>query len=258
MMDTQTPTPEVPTPVTGPDSSASRQRSRWLKLPQVRLRSIILLIAVIAAWTSYAINRREIASLNTRIKAIRPLARALEIDDPKQIAIVKMEELWSDDERWEVYLPEGQQYRVYVATREVDSKGFAPVAAVGNLSSGRHRLALERSKSQNGHHVVMKWDGADVAAVDEPENWDQGVGSTGGSEVTTSKQFPASAPVVVFRRRFMERHPNGMNKTSSGPTAGIQLWIDRSDSAHSTTGSAQRRDRSQEQPRDKTHPKIAP
>src|SRR4051812_6583864 len=98
-----------------------RKRWRW----QFGLRSLILMTAALAAWLTVFVNRRFNETLESRIQVMRPLAHVLEIDDPSKVAIVRLEEYWYDDHRWEVYLPAGQ-YQVCLATREIDNNGLAP------------------------------------------------------------------------------------------------------------------------------------
>jgi hypothetical protein len=94
-------------------------RARW----QMGIRTLILSTALVAVWMSVHLDRGRIAALESRIAAMRPMARELIVDDPTRIAVVRKDELWYDDNRWEISLPEGE-YRVGVATRDVDHLGW--------------------------------------------------------------------------------------------------------------------------------------
>ena len=214
-------TPDQPLePVT-----AGPSRKRW----QVGLRTLFLVVIAFAVWMTVFTNRRSIETLEKRVATLRPMARELVIDDPSRIAVVKMEELWYDENQWEIYLPPGQ-YRLCIATHEIDQDGFGPVVKSGLIGGGRHRLALEQREVKSGWRVVVTSDGAELLAVEELKEWDEGSGSTGGGEYSISTQPPASQPVVLFRRRFSKRVLNGNGSQSStpqGPTEGLMLWIER-------------------------------
>ncbi len=214
---------------TGPSATESAllrtSRGRW----QVGLRTLFLLVIACAVWITHFNDRRDIATLEKRIATLHPLARELEVADPSRIAVVKMDELWYDENKWELYLPPGR-YRVCLATREVDNHGFAPVVKSAAIGAGRHRLALDETEVDPGSRVVVTSDGAELLAVDEPRGWDDHSGSTGGGEHSISTQFPADGPVVLFRRRFSKKTPEGnggyTSSTPNGPTEGILLWIE--------------------------------
>jgi hypothetical protein len=196
-------------------------RNRW----QFGLRTVFLLMAAIAVWMAYVINRREIATLEARIKAMQPLAHELIVDDPTKIAAVKLAEYWYDENRWDVYLP-GGRYRLCLATRGVDDNGLAPVVKSRAITAGRHRLALEQQKENDAWRVAVTLDGAVALAAAEPKEWDPGTGSSGGGQYSLSEQFRVDQPTVLFRRRFMRKDATGLMTTPPGPTEGILLWIE--------------------------------
>lgn len=209
-------------------SPTARPRRSWL--PQVGLRSLFLLVAAIGVWTSYFINLREINSLNARITTVRPLARDLVIDDPSQVAVVKLQEMWYDENRWDVYLPEGQ-YQVCIATREITEDGIARASNRKPIPSGRHRIAFEQQDGTTGRRLVVNLDDAKLLSVEESSDWDPGRGSVGGGQFSVSEQSPANQPVVLFRRRFMLLQSGSVSSTPTGPVNGILLWIERTNGA---------------------------
>jgi hypothetical protein len=208
-------------PVAANQPVPAPKRSHW----QIGLRTILLFMAAIAAWMTYVANRQHNAWLRQRITALRPLARELVIDDETQIAVVKLEELWYDENRWELYLPPGE-YRLCVATHNIDRNGLAPVVTSTLLKSGRHSLALEQAEDQAGWHARVTSDGSGRLVVDEPKVWNPGHGSSGGSQISVSTQLPANQPAVLFRRVYMRPFGKGGAQSPSGPSNGILLWIE--------------------------------
>jgi hypothetical protein len=205
------------------DSVTDQPPRRWVW--QIGLRTLFLLITVVAVWTVYFSNRSAIRTYEERIAAMKPLARELTIDDEFKIAVIKKEPYWYDENRWEVYLPPGT-YRLCLATREIDESGFAPIAASIPLSPGRHTLSLEQVKTDDGWRVVVECDGQQVLATDEPKAWYPAVGSVGGGEFDSLTEREPSEPLVLFRRRFTLPAAGGRNTTPTGPADGVMLWIE--------------------------------
>jgi hypothetical protein len=199
-----------------------RERKVW----QVGLRTMFLLIAAIAVWLTYFINRRHNATLVSRIRAMAPLAHELIVDNPKKIAVVKLEQYWFDDDRWEIYLPDGQ-YRLCVATRGIEEGKLAQVTKSQPIKAGRHHVALVKRLDKDIWRVTVAWDGAGLLAVEEPKDWDPGIGSFNDCRYSVSEQLAAEKPAVLFRARFMREIRNGQGLTRDGPTEGILLWIEK-------------------------------
>lgn len=205
-------------------SGAGRMsRGRW----QVGLRTAFLVTAAIAVWLALAVNRQRNADLLERIKALRPLARALVIDDPKKIAVVKLQELWMDDNRWDLHLPAGRSYRLCLATRGIPAQGLAPAGASSRLAAGRQRLAVERTRTGDTWRIVVNSDERPLLTVKEPRDWDTG-SSSSTVEFTESTQLAADRPIVLLRTSFARRTAGGVMSTSTNnaPSDGILLWIE--------------------------------
>jgi hypothetical protein len=200
-----------------------RARRRW----QVGLRTLVLLLAVFAVWMAYFINRRQNARLEARIKTMIPLAHELIIEDPKQVAAVRLEAHWFDENRWDLYLPAGR-YRVCLATRDIGEMGLAPATRSVPIAAGRHRLALEQHKDKDVWRLAVTCDDAPALSVEEPKAWNPDRGSSSEGHFDLSEQAPADKPVVLFRRRFMKPDANGSwsTSTSTGPSEGLLLWIE--------------------------------
>jgi hypothetical protein len=183
-------------------------------------------MAAIAVWITYFINRQQIATLTSRIEVLRPRVQELFVDDPHKVAFVKREELWYDENRWAIYLPDGA-HRLCLATRGIDSQGTASSVKSEFLTAGRHELALEQRREPDAWRVVILCDGKELVAVREPAEWNPDSGSEGGTTYSSSDQMPAGGPIFLFRRRFKRNDATGSSRTPSVPTEGILLWLEK-------------------------------
>jgi hypothetical protein len=202
-------------------ATGRRDKRRW----QVGLRTLFLLMAVLAVWMAYFINRRHNAALEARVRAMMPLAHELIIEDAQKVAVVKLEEYWFDENRWHIYLPAGR-YRVCLATRDVEDMGLAPRVKSAPIAAGRHELALEQQRDKDAWRLAVTCDGAALLSAEEPREWNSDRGSMGGGQFALSEQLPPEKPVVLFRRRFMRSDAKGLTTSPTGPSEGILLWIE--------------------------------
>jgi hypothetical protein len=203
--------------------AASRPgRRRW----QVGLPTLLLLMAAIAVWMAYLINRRQNARLEARIRASVPLVHELVIHDPAKIAVVKLEEYWHDENRWDVYLPDGP-YRLCLATRGIDDQGLAPVVTSRPIEAGRRLVALEDRVDGDVRRVTVAVDGNERLTVEEPEQRGPRPSSSTNVVGSSSQQLPADLPAEVFRRRYRRQDAKGRLISSHGWADGILLWIER-------------------------------
>ncbi len=228
-MTTEPPPGEPSRPLT-PAVAISR-RPGW----QFGLRTALLIVAVAAVATAIVKDRRQIDWLAQKIIQIQSLARDLVIDDPARIAVVKLPELWMDDNRWDVYLPAGSSYQLSIATRDIDLKASSPPLKTATLPPGRHRIALEEQQDDaRNWHLTITRDEARVIEVDEPATWTDGSGSVGGGDISISQQYPADQPVTLFRRQFTIKDEHGRSDVSGGRLPGILLWIEPATSTNSS------------------------
>ncbi len=193
---------------------------------QWNLQTLLLLTAVVAVWAGYLRYGSEIPQLEQEIDAMKRMVRELVIEDPQKVAIVKLQELWMDDQRWDVYLPEGS-YALRLATREVGEEGLAPVAAEVPIPAGQHRLELRREEDGDGWQIVALVDDQPAIEAAEEPGWYPGRGTEGSGAGSISTQQAADLPLEVQRFRFPKVRNDGTYKAPPEPTEGLLLWIER-------------------------------
>ena len=189
-------------------------------------------VGVVALAVAVVQDRQQIRVLAARIGALRPLARALSIADPRQVAVVKRDELWYDEHQWDVDLPPGSTYR-----RAIDATGTPPPSRAVPLAAGRHLVAIEQTRDRSKQwHPVVSTDGKPTIQGAEPPDWTEGTGSTGGGSVPVSQQIPVGQPAAPFRRRCTVRVGHGPSTVPTTPCAGVLLWIDVEAPPHPSRG----------------------
>jgi hypothetical protein len=202
-----------------------RVRRRW----QLGLRTVFLLMAAIAAWLTYFVNRRHNAALAARINAIVPLAHELIVTDPKKITVVKLDEEWIDENRWDICLPDGN-FRLCLATSGIDDNGLAPVVKNVPITPGTHRLFLAESRDKNPRQVRVLCDDKEAIAWAAPHDPKASRGATSVAGFAQSKQFSPDDPIVLLRRRFHKADGRGV----SGASDGVLLWVERAPALRKT------------------------
>src|SRR5262245_58455792 len=110
-----------------------RRGWRW----QWSLTTLLLLMAAIAAWMAWFGAGQKSARLLAEIATMEQLPRRFKVDDPSQFAVVEKTEMWYDDDRWEVYLPEGNAYVIKLVTRGIHGNDFPEASWQQAIPPGR-------------------------------------------------------------------------------------------------------------------------
>lgn len=195
---------------------------------QWSLQTLLLLTAVVAVWIGYFRYRLDIPRLEQEIDAMRQMASELIIEDPQLVAAVKLPELWMDEQRWDIHLPEGK-YKIRLATREIGKEGLAPAIAEAPIDAGRHQIKLQKEEVDDGWRIVVLLDDQPLLQVAEKPDWNPGDGYEGSGVSTTSRQFSPNAAVELHRRRFVHQTKAGPYEAPEEPAEGLLLWIERVD-----------------------------
>lgn len=193
---------------------------------QWNLRTLLLLTAAVAVWAGYISFHQQCASLEQEISPLRRMARSLIIEDRRQFAVVNLQELWSDEDRWDIHLPDGV-YAIRMATREITEEGLAPVVEEATISAGRHRIEFRRSDDEDGEGFTVLVDGQQSIKANEEPDWRSDNGFHYSAEFEDCTQLPPSEPAILFRGRFSVQQEDGVTTIPETPTNGILLWIER-------------------------------
>jgi hypothetical protein len=137
-----------------------------------------------------------------------------------------MEQYWFGENRWEIYLPDGA-YRLCLATRGIDDTSLPGAAQSTRIGAGRHVVALQDRKLDNGWRVSVLCDDKEVLTVDEPTDWNAGSGATSSGQGSPSEQLAPEQPVVLLRCRFMPPNAGDAMKAPEVAAEGMLLWIER-------------------------------
>ncbi len=205
--------------------SAKTRRGRF----QVGLRVLFWLMAAIAFWITVHNNHRENGRLAAKIERLQPLAHELIIDDPTDFAAVRLDNLWRDELRWDVFVPPGTS-RVCLATRKVPEYGFPEASSRSPIGAGRRRLELRQETLDSGTRIDLILDGVKILSAEETKDWAE-TGWVSSGVNSKSEQRPGDQPLVLHRRRFSRPQGSTRGVPNFGPAAGltegILLWIER-------------------------------
>ena len=209
-----------------PTAAVAPRRRRW----QWNLWTIILLTAAVASWTAYFEISSRTEKARSEVETLETLARRLTVTNPDQFAVVEPHPLWQDDNRYQVYLPAGQMYRLKLATREVDNQGLAVPRWQAAIARGEHEIAFVQKKlpDDQGWQVTITVDGQALIEGHEPAEWCDGRGWSGSGGYSRVTQLPVDKPLILLRRRFSIAQPGGGSSVPhQGPLNGMLLWIEK-------------------------------
>ncbi|MDX2036748.1 MAG: hypothetical protein SFX72_08855 [Isosphaeraceae bacterium] len=189
------------------------------------MSTLLLLVSAVSVWTAFFTSYRRNREYTSRIAISRELSRELEVIDPTRPAVVKLLEEWYDENRWDVHLPE--QSRLHLATEGVSAGGLAVPSASAILEPGRRRVELRIEGNESEREMSVLVDGREAIRSRLPDTWNHASGSSGGSQVGSSRQFDRDAPLVLFRRRLHVTNGDRSTTPADGEkAAGAMLWIE--------------------------------
>src|SRR5688572_26690226 len=107
---------------------------------QFTLVDLLILITGVAAWTSYGVNYRRIDRLLKGTDSLQKTSGELVITDPKQFQSIGLMVPRYFDDAWKVYLPDGKNYQLQLATRGIQEKNIPEQKVAVPIAPGFHRI----------------------------------------------------------------------------------------------------------------------
>ena len=208
------------------DSKGSTVRSPRRRF-QIGISTALLLIAAASSWLGFEVLRRETQKLQSYLPGLRSAARELQVINEDQISVVHRHQEWNDENIWDIYLPPTGEFKVCLATEDVNRQGTPASFESVNLKPGRRKIELIQEKFDDGRVMLqMLVDDRTEIEVEKPKGWYQQFGFSGGSRISENAEYDAQDPVILLQMRFMVDTGNGGSKSPQGPANGILVWVE--------------------------------
>jgi hypothetical protein len=203
------------------------QGKRFRLRPRFAMSTMLLFVTAFAVGLATYQVAQEVEKLRRQIAVTETFVRRLEIRDPEQFAAVKRKSEWFGESICDVYIPEGQEFELCLATEGVDEKGLALQYNRVPLSSGEHSIEVRNDNYSDRSEVSVLVDAVAVMEEGKPREWNPRLGSSGGPQISKSQQFLTDEPLILYRMRFMFPSEPGISTTPPEPSPGILVWIQK-------------------------------
>ncbi len=200
-------------------TSSPAKRGRWM--PQIGIRTIMLLIAVTAVWTAFYTGQKSIERDRLAVEAMHAFAPELFVRNRHEYACLQIDR--SDDIReFQCYLPPNHEYKLQLLwSKEFglnDPSLQAEVSAP--MTAGEHRILMNELPEK----LIVSVDAEVVMEVPKKRPDSRSSLSTGVSDRFDAQWHPLDQPLTLLRLS------EGLGQRQ-GPVHGIVLWIDTDDQA---------------------------
>ncbi|MFO1062758.1 MAG: hypothetical protein U0892_02640 [Pirellulales bacterium] len=196
---------------------------------QLRLITVLLLTASIAAWFSAWLNTREAQKLEARIAALQPMANELFIRDLNRLAVIQKAPMHQDELVWDVNIPDRSSV-IHLSTKNVprfDSANMfdaLPADASFTLPQGLHRIEMKLPKRAEELRIELLVDGNKAfEAMMSDESRSRG-SSQGGGNLEEQIDVDPSEPVCLYRRAYFSKDQHSYTSTTPALSS-LMLWI---------------------------------
>lgn len=200
--------------------------------------TLLLLTAAVGIWAWNFRMVQQTTQWEYEINVLRRAAGELAVDDPRQMAVIQRRPEWRGDLQWDVFLPPGREYSLYLATRDIDQRGgfegLTPRQA--KLPPGKHRIQLKYTEAADG-----KWDigilreGQPLLESTETPDWQTSTSFSWSQPVRIGETLQRAAPARLPLRRLAFNIPDATGSSSPrGPANGLLVWIEENRQANAT------------------------
>lgn len=196
---------------------------------QLRLISVLLLTASIAAWFSAWLNTREAQKLEARIAVLQPMANELFIRDFHRLAVIQKAPMHQDELVWDVNIPD-RSLVIHLSTKNVprfdSAKLFDAVPADASfaLPQGQHRIEMKLPKRAEELRIELLVDGKKAFEIMMPDESRSRGSSQGGGNLEKQIEVDPREPVCLFRRTYFSKDQNSYTSTTPALSS-LMLWI---------------------------------
>jgi hypothetical protein len=194
---------------------------------QFAIADLLLALTVVAAWTAFTVSQSRIGRLNDQIQTLQKMTGELSVTDATKYIAIGQTVIRYNDEAWQVHLPEGHEYRLHLATREVQQTGFPEKQQVANISPGLHRIQLSQTREEKDFRFTVAVDDEVKLDVRETADWyeSNGSGSTGVGKAQQLSSIDQQLVLKRLRVYIMQSANSSSPAPDTQPVNGLLLWI---------------------------------
>lgn len=205
----------------------SKTKFRW---PQIGLSTLLLLTACIAVWCGVWLARRQTEQITSRLAQTQALSRELTIRDRTLLTAIKQDEMFPDENEWQVFVPR-EKMQLKLVTTQIAMSSALPTEAEKSveIQPGVHRIGLKIAEVNAGWSVTVHVDSEEVMRVIREPEWNPNKGASGTGVFGVQMHFKDGEPAVLLRRKFevvppaTSSHWPGQLELGSN---GVLLWIE--------------------------------
>ena len=213
--------------VSAPDERGQPpQKNYW----QWSTLTLLLLVAVSAAWFQYFRLRFDNENMRAAIQVMRGESKALVVMYTDRAAVVSAPLGWADEKKWNLALPTaeavangGTTYKLCLATSGLQMVSRPSEVTESSLPNGRHDVELRTVETKSGFDVRVLLDDQQVIKVSQPYVWRSDRGGVGNGVAYRQSYQPedATASIELYSMYYLE----DPSKPKQSQYKGIQLWL---------------------------------